>query len=112
MTAIHSIAALAFAVLLPATAQAAPRCAERAVLLDEIWRAEDKVIVARAVTGAGDLYEIAANARGEMSVVMTFPAGISIRADGGVYRYPPGTACVAGEGQGWQLVPDSPGRAA
>lgn len=110
MTGRGIMPAAACLVVLAEAAAAAPPCADRAQVLEQLLRTENKAVVARAVTGDGDLYEIAANARGEMSVVRTFAAGVTIRADGGTYRFPPGTACVAGEGRGFQIVAARPGR--
>ncbi len=97
-------------VLLAADAGAAPPCAERARLLTDLQQQENRRVVAHAVTDAGNLFEIAADPAGALSVVMTFAAGISIAADGGRYVYPPGTACVVDEGAGWQVLPEAGGR--
>ena len=92
--------------LISSPAEMAPPCAAHDQLLADLERSEGKIVRAHAVTDDGGLFEVAISENGDVSLIITYIEGITIRANNGVYRYPPGTSCVALEGHGWEtLIP-------
>ena len=95
--------------LISSPAEMAPPCAAHDQLLADLERSEGKIVRAHAVTDDGGLFEVAISENGDVSLIITYIEGITIRANNGVYRYPPGTSCVALEGHGWQMfIPSQP----
>ena len=59
-------------------------------------------LVARGVLHSGDLVAVLAAEDGNFAVVFTYATGVKIPANGGIYTFPPGTACVTADGIDWE----------